>query len=207
MNKLLVTAMAMALSHSVNAKTLTIGIDLSGSNPLLRHENFAYSASTYVAAEISRLKSGDTVQIKTFGARSDAVNLINRRLSISRHNRPEKVAQSAAQFIRSLPGRANTAQSSTNLVAWLEFTDGFACGASGEILVITDAIESSTYVDAKDLLSGKKGLPAPEVDLKGCTLIFYGLGAGHPPRQVKAVRKAWRRWAEQAGVIFKAIIP
>jgi len=207
MKTVLVTAATMALALDASAKTLTIGIDLSGSNPLLVHENFAYSASTYVSGEITKLKSGDSIQVKTFGARNDAMNLINQRIVINRRNRPEKVAQIVGQLVRALPERANIEQSSTNLVSWLEFSDGFGCDQSSEILVITDGIESSSYVGGKDFIEGKKGLPAPDVNLVGCTLTFYGLGAGLQPQYVKTIRKAWMKWSDKAGVTFKAVIP
>lgn len=207
MKTTLVTALTMAMALDASAKTLTIGIDLSGSNPLLVHENFAYSASNYVSGEIAKLKSGDSIQVKTFGARNDAMNLINQRITINHKNRPEKVAQIVGQLVRALPERANIEQSSTNLVSWLEFSDGFACDQSSEILVITDGIESSSYVGGQDFIEGKKGLPVPDVNLKGCTMTFYGLGAGLQPQYVKTIRKAWMKWSDNAGVIFKAVIP
>ena len=207
MKKTLATALACVMAGSVGAKTLTIGIDLSGSNPLLSHINFAHGAAAHAHAAISALKPGDVVQLKTFGARDSALNLLQHHVTISRRDRAAKVAGQVAQYIRTLPEQTKTGQSSTNLIAWLEFTDGFDCQQDGQVLVITDGLESSSYVNAKDLLSGKKTLPAPDVDLNGCGLTFYGLGAGWPPKEVKRVRKAWQAWADQAGAAFTAIIP
>ena len=207
MKKTLVTTLACLMVGSASAKTLTIGIDLSGSNPLLSHVNFAHGAATHVQAAIGDLNPGDVVQIKTFGARDSALNLRQHRVTISRRNRAAKVAGLVAQYIRTLPEQTKTGQSSTNLIAWLEFTDGFGCQHDGQVLVLSDGLESSTYIDGKDLLSGKKALPAPDVDLKGCGLTFYGLGAGWPPKDVKRVRKAWQAWADEAGAKFTAIIP
>lgn len=207
MKKTLATALACLMTGSLSAKTLTLGIDLSGSNPLLSHANFAHGAAAHVQATIRALKPGDVVRIKTFGARDSALNLLQHRVTISRRNRAAKIAAQVGQFVRTLPEQTETGQSSTNLIAWLEFTEGFACKADSEILVITDGLESSTYVDAKDLLSGKKALPAPDVDLKGCALTFYGLGTGWKPQDVKRVRKAWRAWSDEAGATFTAIIP
>lgn len=204
---ILITSLLLTSSLCAHAKTLTIGIDLSGSNPLLSHENFAYSASRYIGREIVKLKTGDSVQIKTFGARGEAQNLINQQLTISRRLKPAKVAQLVENYIRSLPGQKDIQQSATNLIAWLEFTNGFACKASSNILVITDGLESSSYVSGKALLAGKKKLPTPDVDLSGCTLTFYGLGAGWSAQHVKRIRNVWRDWAKQAGASFNAIIP
>lgn len=207
MSKILSILLLSLVSFTLQAKTLTIGIDLSASNPLLAHKNFAYVASQYVTSEINKLKEGDVVHVKTFGARHDAVNLLNPSFQLSRKWKASKVSGIVAQYIQSLPEQKDASQGSTNLIAWLEFTSGFNCADNGHILAITDGLESSSYVDGNQLLQGKKHLPKPEIDLKGCTLTFYGLGAGWMPQQVKFVRKEWERWAEQAGTVFTAIIP
>lgn len=200
-------ALLTSLALGSNAKTVTIGIDLSGSNPLLSHVNFAHMASEYVSNVIAGMKNGDVVRIKTFGARDEAVNILNADFEISRRVKPEKVAAAITQYLRSLPSNEGVSQGSTNLIAWLEFTSGFNCRDNSVILVITDGLESSSYVDGGLLLQGKKGLPEPDAELSGCALTFYGLGAGWPPRSVKFVRSEWRNWSEKAGASFTAIIP
>lgn len=207
MKKLFTCILFICAVSTADAKTLTIGIDLSASNPLLSHKNFAHIASQHVTSEITKLKDGDIVRVQTFGSRKDALNLLNPTFEISRRLKPNKVAGIVAQYIQSLPEQKDASQSSTNLVAWLEFTSGFNCAANSHIFVITDGLESSSYVDGNLLLQGKKSLPKPDIDLKGCGLTFYGLGAGWMPQQVKIVRKEWERWAEQAGASFTAIIP
>lgn len=207
MNKIFVILILACVAFTAQAKTLTIGIDLSGSNPLLAHKNFAYIASQYVTAEINQLKNGDIVQVKTFGSRADAFNILNPTFQISRKMQANKVAGIVAQYIQSLPEEVDIAQSSTNLIAWLEFTSGFNCADNSLVLVVTDAIESSSYVDGNQFIQAKKGLPKPDVDLNGCSLTFYGLGAGLPPQAVRIIRNEWVRWAEQAGATFTAIIP
>lgn len=134
-----------------------------------------------MTSEINKLKDGDIVRVQTFGSRKDAFNLLNPNFEISRRLKPNKVAGIVAQYIQSLPEQKDVSQSSTNLVAWLEFTSGFNCAANSHILVITDGLESSSYVDGNLLLQGKKSLPKPDIDLKGCSLTFYGLGAGWMP--------------------------
>jgi len=204
--KIIIAFSVLALTLNASAQTLTLGFDLSGSNPLLSHENFAFSAARYAGDKIRLLKSGDRVQLKTFGARDNALNLINRRITINRQNRPDKVAKMVERFILSLPVQDNIDQQSTNLVAWLKFSEDFDCENKSEILVITDGIESSFYVGGKDFIAGRKGLPKADVNLKGCTLTFYGLGAGWPPKNVKTIRKAWRTYAREANLTFKSII-
>lgn len=212
MNKILRNTMAAALLGCLGlpglaaAKTITIGVDLSGSNPLLTHENFAYGAAEYVSGKISGLRNGDTVRLSTFGARDDAMNLISNEFTISRRMRTGKVSAAISQFIRSLPERESAGQNATNLVAWLEFTGGFDCAGGGQIVVLTDALESSTLVNTEDAAAGKAWLPKAEVDLKGCNLTFYGLGAGFPPEVVKFLRGEWQQWSAEAGAEFNAVI-
>lgn len=201
------STLALCLLPSLSAaKTLTIGIDVSGSNPLLSHENFAYEASEYAASAIRQLKPNDVVRITTLGARENAANVLMTKIVINRKLRTEKVAAMVAAYIRGLPTKEDVSQSSTNLIAWLQFTSGFDCATSGQILVITDGLESSKEVSAEKLLAGKQGLPKAEVDLKGCALTFFGLGAAWPESSVKFVRKEWTRWSEEAGATFTAEI-
>lgn len=203
----LAAALLCVASVAAQAKTLSIGIDLSGSNPLLTHQNFADAAARHAMQAIEALKEGDVVHVRTFGSRDEARNLLNHSATIGRRMRAQKVAQAVGDLLRSLPRQSHSAQASTNLLAWLEFGSGFGCADQGEILVITDGIESSSLVSAQALLDGKAKLPKPGVDLKGCTLTFYGLGAGLPAQYVKRLRSEWQRWAEKSGARFTAVIP
>jgi len=202
-----VTTLALCLCNPIHAKTLTVGIDMSGSNPLLQSKNFADAAARYAAEQIMGLKDGDTLRVQTFGARNAAENIASITTTVSRRNRANKLAAQVAGMIQSLPERTKDGQSSTNIVAWLEFSHGFDCRSGSAILAITDGLESSSYVSAKDLVSGKNKLPKPDVDLKQCELTFYGLGSGLEPNHVKNVRNAWTAYAENAGARFTAIIP
>lgn len=203
----LIMFLSCAAITGAQAQTLTLGIDFSASNDLITHENFAYSAAQYVSVQILPLKNGDTVRIKTFGGRENSVNMLTTEYVISRRRKPAKVAAMVTQYIHALPAQKNVSQSSTNLIAWLEFTSGFNCADNSHILVLTDGLESSDYVDSAALLAEKQSLPKAEVDLTGCALTFYGLGAGKPAPSVKYVRNQWRNWAKQAGASFTAIIP
>jgi hypothetical protein len=207
MKTLLHIIILLSLSATAaQAKTLSLGVDVSGSNPLLFDEHFAYTASQYVSAQILPLKNGDVVRIKTFGGRANSVNMLTTEYVISRRLKAKKVAAIVAQYVQSLPNQKMLSQSSTNLIAWLEFTNGFHCTKGGQILAITDGLETAD-VDGQAFLDGKQGLPEADVDLKGCALTFYGLGAGWPGPSVKFVRNEWRKWAKQAGASFTAIIP
>lgn len=97
-------AIAFALgAATASAKTLTIGIDLSGSNPLLAEKNFAVGAADYAAQQILELKSGDAVVISSFGARDSAANLRQERYVLSRKLRARELADAAKHYILSIP--------------------------------------------------------------------------------------------------------
>lgn len=203
--KLLPTILLSMMAVTAEARTLTLGIDLSGSNPVFKEE-FARVAGTYAGSRVAALSLGDVVSVRSFGAR-DLSNLRSSNVSITRKNRPDQVARQVAQFIAGIPSAGVTPQPSTNLVAFLEFGD-FDCARGGEILLITDGLESSSYADADALMKGKAKLPEPQPDfLKGCTVTFYGLGVRQPAQAVKIVREAWRDWFEKAGATFTAVIP
>ena len=206
MNKLILSAALVCAALNVDAKTYTLGVDLSGSNPLLVDQNFANQAAKHAASEIKNLKHGDVVKLKGFGARDVALNFRDFTFRISNKIRAPKVAKIVAQYIASIPAQSSVSQSSTNLIAWLEFTSGFECQDQGSILVITDALEASSYIEPTLFAEGKKGLPAPDVDLSGCSVTFYGLGAGMAPASVKFMRKEWKTYIEQSGGSFKAVI-
>ena len=174
----LVAAWVAFAASQTGAETLSIGIDKSGSNPLLTNENFAYSAAQYVSSEILKLQPNDVVNIKTFGARDEAANIITSSFTISRRVSPQKVADLVTQYIRTLPTNNDSAQNSTNLIAYLEFTSGLDCANDGKVVVITDGLESSSLVSGAAMLEGQAELPEPQVDLNGCEVTFYGLGAG-----------------------------
>lgn len=205
MRKLIIAAACLALS-SVNADTLTIGLDLSGSNPLTVHPNFAYMAANHVHGEILKLKEGDTVNFRVFGSIGVPDNILSQPILITRKNSARKVAKHIAAYIQSIPG-GKEPQGSTNILAFLELGSGFDCENGGRLVLVTDAIESSELVDAGALLEGKTGLPSADVNLDGCSMYFYGLGAGRSIASIKYLRKEWIRWAKEAGVTFDFHIP
>ena len=200
------TALLVAsLSLPLQAKTLTIALDLSGSNPLLIDKTFNQGAVYYVSEAISALKQGDEVNIQTFGDLRDPTNFKQFMLPIKRHN-AKKVARQVAGFIASLPNQQK-AQGSTNLIAWFG-RNQFGCSNESDIIVLTDGIEASEYVDPNKLLNGTQALPKPNefVALSGCRVTFYGLGVGRRDKEVLALRRAWQAYFTQAGATFTAVI-
>lgn len=190
------------------AKTLTIGIDLSSSNPVVGDAAFARSAAAYAQTQVAALQPGDVVEVRTFGDRSLA-NVKAERVQISRRAKADKVAAKIARFIAGLPASNPAVQGSTNIVAFLEFGQ-FDCASGGTVLLLTDGIESSEYVDANRFLAGKP-LPKPEKNfLSGCAVTMVGLGQALvgelTPQQTKHVRTAWQTWMKAAGARFESII-
>lgn len=191
---------------AVDAKTLTIAFDKSGSNPLLGDPHFAASAAAYVAGQVKTLKEGDVVRIRSFGARNEGSNLLDQTFVLNRRLRARKLAQSIQNYIANLPNQDGKSQSSTNIIAFLEFDSGLDCGNGGMTLLLTDGLESSEYISPKSFLAGRQHLPKPDAALKGCEIIFYGLGAGLPPKSAKFMREEWTRFIKDAGGQFTAIM-
>ena len=164
-------------------------------------------ASKFVAEKIAPLKSGDKVRVQTFGARNDPANMLDQTYEISHRVRPEAVAAITTQFIRSLPKRKGISQGATEILGWLELHSNFDCEQGGQILILTDGLESSSAVQAQKFAEGKMALPKPDVSLSGCSLTFFGLGAGLPTHMAKNIRSGWETWAKKAGADFRAVIP
>ena len=199
-------ALVTVLNGAIEAKTLTIGSDLSQSNPLLQDANFNQQAVSYVVAQIRALKRGDVVVLKTFGGLADSQNFKSKSFTIKRHN-AKKIAKYAAHHITKLASLSE-AQKSTNLVAWLQ-RGRFDCANDSQIILLTDGIEASEYVSPSALLLGKANLPNPNKrhQLKGCEVVFFGLGVGRPDKQNNILLDEWHGYFEKAGVPFEAIQP
>lgn len=203
-------ALALLATGSVSAKTLTIGLDESSSNPTVRDPRFAKIGAEYVHAQIVALAPGDFVHVRTFAERGSA-HAVSKKIRIDKNNRVQQVAASVAQHIAGLPGKALEGQNQTNIIAFLEFgSAGFDCSNRGRVLLLTDAVEASSYISANSLLAGKP-LPAPEADLlKGCDVVMFGLGQSAdgsiPPQAIKTLRASWSAWMKTAGANFTAII-
>lgn len=193
---LVCASVLLGMSLSAQAKTLTIGIDRSGSNPLLSHQHFANAAAGHARDAVLELAFGDSVQILGFGAMDDPDNLVTPRVTLDRRHRPEQVAEQVKSYVQSIPSRQVRGQSSTNLIGFLE-EGGFDCASGSTILLITDGWETGA-------LEGGQ-LPEPDVDLTGCALVFYKLDAGGNRDSARHLRKQWARWAEAAGAEFSAL--
>lgn len=203
-----IIAAMLAVSQSVSAQTLTIGLDMSLSNPLVTDKAFSQQVAGYVAQHIKPMRAKDQVVIMPFGARDNVANLKSKRITIKRHKQA-KTAKAVAHHIVNFSAQKSNAQQATNILAWLEFND-FNCASGGTIIAVTDGIESSEAVSPKAFITGKAMLPKPDEfhQLQGCNVVFYGLGVGRPAKEAKIIRRAWAEYFKQAVVkSFKPIMP
>lgn len=212
MNMKIATAAALSAGFllattEAAAGSLDIGLDMSGSNELVKNETFAAAVAARVEAKIRQMSLGDRVRLRFFGSYGANDNLKTLDVRISRRNRAPKVAKAIGRFIRAVPslienGRMS-AQGATNIIAYLEERD-FACEAEPtDILLITDGFEVSVYTNSANVVSGRAKLPAPGGRfLEGCALTMLGVGriAGtSSPIATRNVSKAWSDWADAAG--------
>ena len=193
---------ALAATLPAQAKTLSIVIDQSVSNPLVLDKAYAKMVARYAQAQISTLQLGDWLHIRHFGDRS-AAHFLSEKIRITRGMRADKAAAMVAGFIASLPSKQLQGQRQTNIIAVLEFGQ-FDCDKKSRVLLLTDGIESSALMNERDLLSGNKPLPPPdEKFLSGCEVTMMGVGqsidGSLTPQAVKHLRAAWTAWMKQAG--------
>ena len=188
--------------------------DMSDSAPVAINLNVARSTGNYVQSFISGMKPGDTIKIRTLGTAGIAAQqlYINAKLGKKANNRPRRIAPQIGNLVRSLPQRVKRGeikiQHRTNIVGFLE-----ALGPSLDcqkvlttIVIFSDGIEWSTQVRGDDLLSGKKGLPAPSgAILRGCIVEMRGLGQqnikmGTDSRWFPLLHTQWTKFFTAAGV-------
>ncbi|XOV77456.1 MAG: hypothetical protein ACFHVJ_10895 [Aestuariibacter sp.] len=202
---LLSTLVAASLSVSVSAKELSVLVDVSQSNPMLVDTAFNKRAAEFVISEVQSLKKGDTVTIQTFGTLQDSENLTVQTLQVSRHNQ-KKVAAAVAKYLLSLPELIKP-QGSTNLLAWFNRNPQNCDQQPEKILILSDAIEASEYVNPNLLLSGKQSLPVPSeyVNINGCDVVMFGIGSGRMDQETTRLRKAWEQYFEHADARFTAV--
>ena len=196
------------LSH---AKTIHVGLDLSGSNPLVANTAYARQAASYVRSRIETLEVGENVHMNIFGALGLENSLYSYNAKVTRRVSSESVGREAERLVTGIASGAFDPQGQTNILFYLEFTP-FDCASGDEIIVVTDGIESSSAIDSSgDLLEFGTGLPAPFKPgfLSGCTITFYGVGktdrGSLPLLQVRNIQSAWEEYFAIAGGSFTAL--
>lgn len=207
--KRLACALAAVLALPASAKTLTIGIDISRSSPHIISPELARVSAGYVHYQVEQLAIGDIVVVRPFGDHGLA-NFARKTFVITKANRPHKVAGVVAQFVANLPEKKMEGQNSTHIIAFLEFGQHFDCANGGSIILLTDGMESSSYIDERSLAAGN---PLPEPDknlLAGCDVAMVGFGhtrsGALPPQAIKNARASWVAWMKTAGATFNAVV-
>lgn len=205
--KTLLPALLLFITTPLFAKTLTIGVDVSGSNPLVQSDTAAKAAAAFAQREIAALQLGDRVTLRRFGARHIG-NMPSERLQITRKTRAPEIARAVLQYIAALPKNPQ-GDNETNILAFLEFGT-FDCANGGRIVLFTDGIEASKTIGERAFLSGKALPPPSHAYLKSCEIVMFGLGqstdGGLPPELIRSMRGRWAEYFKAAGASFTAII-
>jgi hypothetical protein len=208
-NKLpIALAVSAIVAAPVGAKTLTVGVDVSASNPLFASVPYASKVAQDVSAKIAGLQPGDTVVVRQIGDRSVG-NALSESIRITTRLRADKVGARVAAYIAALPSHPDAAQPATNIIGF--FTLGqFDCAGGGEVVVATDGVESSEVIGGLSFLAGKALPPPPKGLLKGCAVSMIGLGqsagADITLKQATHVVSAWTVWMKVAGATFTPIV-
>ncbi len=213
----LLSSASMSVLAPAFADDLIIGLDISDSAPLAIEQAIANRAAKLVGSRIASMKKGDSVRLRSLGTYGTAEQALYVNIKLSRKARPHKVSKALEQLVSSLPalvkkGRLKL-QNETNIIGFLEtIAPSLDCTKKPTtILILSDGIEHSAYIKGRDLLLGKKKLPAPSGPiLKGCSLEMRGLAQQNKklksdPRWFARLNKNWARFAKAAGVAhFKA---
>src|SRR5690242_18785916 len=120
MKKALVVMASSLFAIPAGAKTLTIGLDVSASNPLLSSGTYTRSAAAYVRDKVAALQPGDVVVLRTLGDRSLS-NFPAERIQITRRDRADKIGARVAQYIAAIPSKNIEGQGSTNILGFFAF--------------------------------------------------------------------------------------
>jgi hypothetical protein len=170
----MIFCIALCFSPSAFAKTLTVAVDVSASSGVF-NPTVAKLAAARTRNAIAALQLGDVVRLQKFGERN-VQNLPGETIRITRAVRPAAIAERIGKFIEEIPATIETGDGETNIIAYLEFGSHFDCTNSGKVMLISDGIESSSYISTAQLLAGKP-LPPPEsAFLKGCDVEMFPLG-------------------------------
>ena len=200
MNKLII-ASVLFLSLTAHAGDLTIGADVSASNPMVASAEFAQVLASRLYKEVLKMEYGERIELRTFGS-TDIAHVKGKSMVISRRTPPETAAERVRNKIQSFAGKP--ADGSTNLLSFIE-NGRFHCDKpNSQLWLLTDGIEHSVDFDGNDLLAGKK-LPKPfGKPLEGCEVVMIGVGrvsdGGRLPlTQIRTLKMAWSEWLSLAG--------
>jgi len=165
----------MAAPVALSAKTVTSGIDLSRSSGI-HNGTIAAGAARHVSERLSLLQSGDRVVVRVFGDGS-AGNAARIDGSVTSKDRGSDWGAAIAQMIAGIANGALGMQEMTRIAEFLEWTPlGCADAGGGEVIVLTDGLEHSSYVTERAFRNGARLPNAAPGSFAGCTIRFVGLG-------------------------------
>lgn len=188
-------------------RTIVIGIDLSGSNPLVRDDNFAYKVSERIRPIIAGLAPRSRVVLRSFGSYNSSANspLSLDILIAPKTARAEDMSTLIGSVVAGVPqmvrqGRLQT-QTSTNIVPFLmNVARVVDCRAMPtQVILASDGLEDSQVAN---LSRRSATLPAPTVaPFPGCEeLAILGIGRGlNSPGDTERLRGEWESWSRAAG--------
>ena len=190
-------------------RTIVIGIDLSGSNPLVRDDAFAYKVSQRIQPYIANLAPRSKVILRSFGAYNSSANSpLSLDLVIApKTARAEAMATLISSVIAGVPqmvrqGRLQV-QSSTNIVPFLLNVSRIVdCRAMPtHVFLASDGLEDSQVANLQRRSATLP--PPPGAVFAGCQeLAILGVGRGlGSPAETERLRSEWANWARAAGFL------
>lgn len=191
------------------AKTYHIALDTSQSNGIVESKAFAGAINRRLSKIINTMQVGDYLTVYTFGSTGfENANKVETRLT--KRVPRSKLKTLTARTLHAVTTGKIPAQSSTNILAFVEFGE-FTCSQQDQIILVTDGFEASSYFsNLKNVLNGKAGFPEPQEGyLSGCHVTMLGVGrteGGYAPAQLKNLITAWRSYFAKAGASFTAIV-
>ena len=206
---MIASANAYNASYTPNnpPRTIVIGVDLSGSNPLIHDDGFAAKVAQRLSPLIAGLAPRSRVILRSFGAYNSSANspLTLDILIAPKTARAEDIARLISGVLAGVPqmvrqGRLQV-QSSTNIVPFLlNIAQVVDCRAMPtHVFLASDGVEDSQVAN---LGNRRATLPAPQVaPFPGCEeLVILGIGRGlNSPADTERLRGEWAYWAQKAG--------
>lgn len=198
----LLFSLGAAFAGPAQAKTLTIGLDVSASNPVVGSPSFAKAAGAHAGKAVAALAPGDTVVLRVIGDRR-VENARSETITITRRMPAAMAGRKIGAYIAALPARLQgDGQGETSIIAWFTLND-FKCAEDGAVIVYTDGVENSEVISGDRFLAGRP-LPKPEArNLNGCAVSMIGVGQSAqgeiPLKTITRMTSAWAAWLKAAG--------
>jgi len=197
---LLVSIMLVMPATFVEANTLILGFDLSGSSPL-SNKQFAKRAADKAAKEVIRMKPGDTLLIRAFGVHSGRQTSIARDFRITRKVKATAVAKVVKRFVISIPDLNIVNEPQTSLIGFLiSMGTAYDCQNGVRYILLSDGVEDSSYGSSRKIAQhGGAFSEIDSVNFKSCQLDIWGFGLGFDAVTVEQFKKATISWARAEG--------